>query len=533
MNNNKLRKASSNGSYNMAAYLRISVDDGNNLETLSITNQRDLIKGYLAERSEFTNANIIEYVDDGISGSHMEREAYKQLIADIEQGIIDCIIVKDLSRVGRNLIDVDDLLMNHLVTLNVRFIAIGNGYDSFSSPLSNLELAVINLANQHYNRDLALKSITARNTKSKRGEYLAHPPFGYKKSKKERNKLVIDEEAAGYVRLIFSLAVKGYKTVEIAKILNTQDIPSPSVYKLRNSNNSLCKNVIDPDYCFWTNTSVWSILKNQVYIGSVVANKCKVIGTGERRIIIRPKEEWIIVPNVHEPIISEEDFIKAQLVIQKKKYFDKPEMIFVSKVRCPSCGHSMTRYTKNNPRFKCGTVKVTDRYGCKTHTILQSDIEKVVISAVKAHADVLLDYEEMKLAQIQKSELTSKSLKSMIATEQKAIEVLESSITKIFTSLASGKISKDIFLKKKETINDTLECKRSEIEKWEEQLNNLIEGRSKSENAIADLKHFQALEKLNTEIVELLIDKILIHGEKDIEIVWRGAFGRCEIGLVV
>ena len=145
---------------------------------------------------------------------------------------MDCIIVKDLSRIGRNLLDVDDLLMNYLVMMNVRFIAINDGYDSLKSPLSNLELAIINLANQHYSRDLAEKSKTAKLIKQKKGEYLAHAPFGYKKSETIKNKLVPDDEAAGYVKLIFSLAVEGKRTVEIAQILNEQGIPSPSVYKV-------------------------------------------------------------------------------------------------------------------------------------------------------------------------------------------------------------------------------------------------------------------------------------------------------------
>ena len=137
---------------NMAAYLRISQDDDTDNESLSIKNQREIIKSYIADIDEFKDATLSDYVDDGISGSHSDRDAYKQLIADVERGRVDCIIVKDLSRIGRNLIDVDDLLMNYLVTLNVRFIAINNGYYSFTSPLSNLELAIINLANQHYNK---------------------------------------------------------------------------------------------------------------------------------------------------------------------------------------------------------------------------------------------------------------------------------------------------------------------------------------------------------------------------------------------
>jgi DNA invertase Pin-like site-specific DNA recombinase len=510
---------------NLAFYLRISQDDGADLESCSITNQRELIRSYIAERDEFSGAALTEYIDDGLSGSRSDRDAYMRLMRDIERGAIDCVIVKDLSRIGRNLIDVDDLLMNHLVTRGVRFIAINNGYDSFSSPLSNLELAIINLANQHYNKDLAVKSMTAKNIKSKRGEYLAHAPFGYIKSKTEKNRLVPDDEAAGYVRLIFSLACEGRRTVEIAQILNAQGIPSPSVYKIRNGWANIWTNVIDPDYCFWTNGVIYKLLKNEVYIGTATANKYRVTEPGTGRTAPRPREEWIVVPGAHEPLVSEEDFKKAQIVLQKQIYFDKPEHIFGNKVKCPSCGHAMIHYTRNNPRFKCGTAKMTDHYDCKTHNILQSDIEKIVLAAIRTHADFLIDREEMKLVRLQKSKLTVKDLEGKIAAEVKAVELLEASVTKIFTSLASGRITKDAFLHKKDVINDTIARKRSAIAKWGDQLHSLTEGRAAAENALAELRGLLTLESLNRDVVYTLIDRILVHSENDIEIVWNGTSG--------
>jgi len=339
------------------------------------------------------------------------------------------------------------------------------------------------------------------------------------------------DEAAGYVRLIFALACEGKKTVEIAKILNTQGIPSPSVYKKRNGWSDIWRNVIDPDHCFWTSGVVYKLLKHEVYVGSVVANRFKVTEPSGKRTTTRPREEWIIVPNAHEPLVLEEDFKKAQLVTVKKRYHDEPGHIFGNKIKCPSCGHAMVRYTKSNPRFKCGTVKVTDHYGCKTHTIQQSEIERIVIPAIKAHAHILLDYEEMKLAQIKKSKATTKSLEAKIAAEQKSIEALEAQITKIFTSLASGKITQEVFLQKKGNINDTIERKRLGIEKSTEQLRNLTEGRIQSENVVAELKQFLALEKLDGDIANLLIDRILVYDENDIEIVWCGNFGEDGAGV--
>jgi len=524
MSGNLAKAAYRQGSLNIGAYLRISLEDGADIESLSITNQRELIKSHIAENDEFKGALLTEYIDDGISGSRQDRESYSRLIADVERGLIDCIIVKDLSRIGRSLIDVDDLLMNHLVTLNVRFIAINNGYDSFSSPLSNLELAIINLANQHYNKDLAVKSITAKNIKSKRGEYLAHAPFGYKKSDTEKNKLVPDDEAAGYVRQIFALACEGRRTIEIAQLLNAQGVPSPSVYKTNNGWKNIWTQRLDPDYCFWSNGVIYKLLKNEVYIGTSIANKSKVVEPGTGRTKRRPPEEWIVVPNAHEPLVSEDDFKQAQKVLQKQRYFDTPELVFGKKVRCPACGYAMIHYTKNNPRFKCGTAKLTDHYGCKTHTILQRDIEKIVLAAIRVYVAVLLDNEEMKLAKMQKSKLSVKELETKIATERKSIETLEASVTKIFTSLASGKITKETFIHKKDVINDTIERKRSKIEKWGEQLHNLTDGRAEAETAIAELKQLQEIESLNREIVDLLIDRILVHNEKDIEIIWNGAF---------
>ena len=514
----------STGRYNIAGYLRLSQDDGAEIESNSIKNQREIIKHFIANHAELSGAKYIDYVDDGFSGETTERDDYSRLMDDIERGEIDCVVVKDLSRIGRNLIDVDDLLMNHLVSLNVRFIAINNGYDSFTSPLSNLELAVINLANQHYNRDLAQKSITSKNAKSKRGEYLAHAPFGYKKSATEKNKLVPDDEAAGYVRFIFSLAVEGRRTIEIAQILNAQGIPSPSVYKVRNGWANIWTQVIDPEYCFWTNGVIYKMLKNEVYKGSVVANKYKVDVPGHGRTVPRPREEWIIVPNAHEPLVTEEDFQKAQFVLQKKKYFDSPEHIFGNKVKCPSCGRAMVHYTKNNPRFKCGTAKLTDHYGCKEYTVLQRDIEEIVIAAIRNYVEILLDREELRLAQISKSKATASDLERKIAAEQKSIDLLEASVTKVYTSLAAGKITKEAFVRKREVINDTVARKRSQVERWSESLHSLTIGRKEAEDAINELAPLRALDSLNKEIVDLLIDKILVYSENDIEIVWTGRF---------
>jgi DNA invertase Pin-like site-specific DNA recombinase len=508
--------------YKIALYLRISHEDDTKDESNSIKNQREIIKKYISEQPEFQDAELIDYADDGISGSHTDRAAYQRLMTDIRNGAINCIIVKDLSRIGRNMLDVDDLLMNSLVTLSVRFIAVNNFYDSLSHPLSNLELAIINLANEHYNKDLVIKSKSAILVKQKRGEYLGMPPFGYKKSKTVKNKLVPDDEAAGYVRLIFSLAAEGRRVMEIARILNAQGIPSPAVYLINKGHKNRWPQMIDPEYCFWTNGVLHKLIRNEVYIGKVISNRFQATGTGRGHTVPRPKNEWIVVPGAHEPIVSESDFQKAQLVLPRPKYDHEPDNVFGKKVRCPYCGHAMRRFTKQNPRYKCGTASLTAHYGCRNYSILQKEIETAVTASIRTYAATLIDRKHVKLISFDYEKLSVGALETKIRDENKAIEILESSVTKLFTTFVSGKITQEVFQQKKAVVNETLSRKRRNIEQLSERLKTLTSGRVAVDNAVSELTPLLEIESLNKDIVELLIDKILVHGEKNIEIVWNG-----------
>ena len=511
--------------YTIACYLRISHDDDDRDESNSITNQREMIHAYIAAQGEFTDVCVTDYIDDGKSGENTNRNGYTLLMSDVERGIVDCIIVKDLSRIGRNLLDVDDLLMNHLVTLGIRFIAINNGYDSFKHPLSNLELAIISLANQHYNRDLAQKSMTAKLTKQRRGEYLTLPPFGYKKSMAAKNKLVVDDEAAGYVRLIFSLACESRHTIEIAQILNAQGVPSPSVYKQRNGyKNIWSANAIDPDYCFWTISTLRRLLMNEVYIGKAVSNRHKVAEPGTGRTVPRPKDEWIVVPDMHEPLVSEPDFKKAQLILQRTRCGDAPGHIFANKIRCPSCGHAMPYCSPSNPRFKCATAKLTNHYGCRTHSILQSEITRIVLSSVKSLAATLVERDEIELAILQQSEREKEELGDRIKLESNAVRLLEESITRNFTLLVAEKITTEAFVSKKAVISNAIAQKNTELATLRERLDAIARGEEAAEERLALLRPLLTIEAVDKELVDLLIEKIYVHGEQEIEIVWAGKF---------
>jgi DNA invertase Pin-like site-specific DNA recombinase len=511
--------------YVIANYLRISDQDDKHDESNSITNQRALAHNYIVVHNEFANAKIVDYVDDGISGSHTSRKAYQRLMADIKRGAVHCIIVKDLSRIGRDMIDVDDLLMNYLVMFDIRFIAINNGYDSLKSPLSNLELAVINLCNQHYNRDLAQKSISSKITKMKRGEFLScWALFGYKKSATERNKIIVDEESAKYVRQIFSLAADGNTPSKIAIILNAQDIPTPSEYKKRNGVIGGWKTA-DPDFTFWNNALVGRILHDLRYTGASVHNMVEVKHPGTNRCLKRPMEEWIIVPDAHEPIISKAEYNMAHEAIRKEKSSDIPlDHIFHGKVKCPVCGHTLRRSNPRKPWFKCNTRYFTDHYDCPDCSITQASIETTVLQSIKSLAEVLIDREALKLAAVQQNGISKAEIGNKIKAEQRAVRLLEESVTKNITALVSGKLSQDAFLSKKAIISNTIAQKNAELDRLREQLEAVSTGKTAIEERMSELRMLLTVEKLDRMLVDTLIEKVLVYGENDIEIVWADSF---------
>jgi hypothetical protein len=263
---------------------------------------------------------------------------------------------------------------------------------------------------------------------------------------------------------------------------------------------------------------------NEVHLGKAVSNKFKVTDPCAKHVDPRPREEWIIVPGTHEPLVSEADFKKAQLILPKRRYYDAPEHIFGNKVKCPSCGHAMVRYTRQNPRFKCGTAKVSDHYGCREHTVLQSDLERIVLASVKAYAAALADREELKLIVLQQGESEKAGISDRLRTEENAVRLLEESIARNFTLLVSGKLTKDAFVSKKDAINSVIARKNAGLEKLRERLRELTAGKDEAEERLAELRPMLTIEKVDRALVDVMIDKILVYGEREIEIVWAGRF---------
>ena len=334
--------------FNVAVYIRLSREDGDKEESDSVGNQRKLLTEYVHKKDELILYDV--YIDDGYTGTNFNRPDFQRMIADIEAGKVNCVIVKDLSRFGRDYIDTGRYLERYFPELGVRFISITDGIDSMKQAYDML-LPIKNIFNEQYARDISKKVQTAVKTKQKAGEFIgAFTSYGYKKSPVDKNKLVIDEYAANVVRRIFSLYIQGYGKQRIAKLLNAEGILCPAEYKRAIGLNYNNPNKLDST-TYWSYSTINSILHREMYVGNMVQ------GTKHQRMRSKQKkmdkDKWIIVENTHEPIIDKETWEKAQSLLHKRTReldLETNKNIFAGFVKCGDCGRAMVKTTKNGKK---------------------------------------------------------------------------------------------------------------------------------------------------------------------------------------
>jgi len=307
------------------------------------------------------------------------------MIADIEAGNVNCVIVKDLSRFGRDYIDTGKYLERYFPDHNVRFISITDNIDSISQPYDML-LPIKNIFNEQYARDISKKVHASIQTKQKAGEFIgAFASYGYKKSPSDKNKLIIDTYAAGIVRKIFQLYANGYGKIRIANILNKQDIACPSEYKKMNGENYRNSNRLDST-SYWTYSTINRILQNEIYTGNMVQGK------KSRHIGGRPKtnsqEDWIVVPNTHEAIIDGTTWQKTQDLLKRRTRnldLNANVSIFAGFLKCGDCGRALVKKTRTSKQnstihYYCGTYVRSGKQYCTPHAIPHSVLEKIILN---------------------------------------------------------------------------------------------------------------------------------------------------------
>lgn len=317
---NEPKKKIKEARFLVALYIRLSKEDSGKKNQNTVENQIALLEDYVKDKPDMEIYDI--YIDNGFSGTNFQRPAFHKMMEDVGKNVINCIVVKDLSRFGRSYLEIGDYLEKIFPFLNIRFISVTDNFDTFALAArgngvsQGIEIPLKNIINEVYAKDISRKVGSALENKKKRG--LCHggmAPYGYAKSKTEKGKYEVDEEAAKVVRYIFELRAQGYGYSSIVKLLNEKGIKSPSAYRFEKGivKNEQMKDVL------WKIYAIEDMLRDEVYLGSMVRGKThSALYKGEKRHHV-PREDWIVVPGTHEAIVSKEIFAAAQAVNEKRK----------------------------------------------------------------------------------------------------------------------------------------------------------------------------------------------------------------------
>lgn len=523
--------------WKVALYIRLSKeDDEDKIESNSVTNQRALLQDYLKNKNEFVIYDI--YIDDGYSGTDFNRPNFQRLLNDMKDNKFNTIIVKDLSRLGRNYIEVGNYIEQIFPLFKIRFISINDMIDSYKDPASvnNVIVPFKNLMNDEYCRDISMKIRSAFNTKKRNGDFVgAWAPYGYVKDPKNKYHLIIDEESAQTVKLIFKWALEGKGRNTIAKELNQMGVLNPTGYKQKVLNlnyANLSATSYGSDYA-WTNTTISQILKNRVYVGDMVQCKERVISYKIHKIIKNPKEDWIIVENTHEPIIDRDTFNKIQdLLFSRDSRVEKNGELskFAGHIRCADCKRAMNKKTlssKNRNRdywyYVCSTYRNKSKNLCTKHSIRNDKLEEAVLEAIKLQVSLVIEMEEI-LKEINKSRtvsLRNDNIENNIKRQESELEKNKKLKKLSYEDWKLGVITQkeyieysESYTKKINEIEETLKYLYEEKQKYKTQV--------QSDNSWIDIfKKNKNITELTKEIIDELINCIYIHEGAKITIDFR------------
>ena len=515
--------------WNATLYLRLSRDDGDKEESNSITGQRELLRDYIRNRPEFHEYAV--RIDDGFTGSNFERPDFKKMMEDVKEGRTDCIIVKDLSRFGRNYLDAGEYIEKIFPFLGIRFIAVNDNYDSLAGKNASDDLIIPfkNLINEAYCRDISVKVRTQLEIKRKSGQYIgAFAVYGYMKDEADKNRLVVDEYAADVVRDIFKWKLEGMSPQDIAARLNQSGILSPMEYKKSLGMKFATSFKANPQ-AVWSANAVLRILKNQVYIGVLTQGKETTPSYKVRKRVTKPEDEWTVIPDSHEAIIPREDFDSVQKVLSldtRRSPEDSNVQLFSGMVFCGECGASMVRKTvpsgnKKYVYYVCSAHK-QDK-SCSSHGIRDAALEEVVLETVKQYVRDVVDLDDI-LAMTDTAPLRTaeaQKVQRQLDKKRSEHERLQKLLMSLYENLADGIIDREEYARFKQSYTDrAAECEK-QMDALQESLVQIKEHGGEHREWMAQFRKHQNITELERSIVVALIDRILIYKDNRVEVNFR------------
>lgn len=512
----------------VAKYLRISDEDADTgqaakTESDSIANQRNLLTEFIRRMPEFDGADIIEFCDDGWSGKNFARPAVREMLEQARQGKSQCIVVKDLSRFGRNYLEVGNYISRVFPFLGIRFIAVNDGFDSIRPmDADSLETSFKTLLYDIYSRDISRKVRSAKKMKAAKGEFLSpFAPYGYLKDKERKNHLVIDPETAGTVRRIFHMAADGQNTEQIARILNLEQVPTPMQQKRMAGCPRKWHGIHDDN--FWLRDTVGLILRDERYTGMNIFGKRIRDEIGNTHTVKNDRDKWIAVDNTHDGIVTREEFDRAQA--QMRRYAEHPCRPgcspFRKKVRCGVCGHIMARTGKKKPYYSCHTPRVTDAYACPVERVPEKDLEDAVLKQLRIQALYAVDASRIWEEKRRLKKQDAGSIRKAISKLQESGRVLENHIREIYEKTVFGEMDKAEYLIEKNAASEKRDAIYLKIKELEAELQN-AGADGKLENRYVDsFTKYTEIEKLTVEIVTDVLQEIRVYPGRRLNIVWN------------
>ena len=516
-----------------ALYARLSVED-NGKEADSIENQIALLESYISGCPDLSRVEL--FADNGYTGTNFHRPEFNRMMEAVQSGVIDCIVVKDLSRLGRNYIETSQFIEKICPFYGLRFIAVNDGFDTATvTDTAQMSMALSNIVNDYYAKDISRKVTSALQTKMERGDYIGnYAPHGYCKDPENKNHLVIDPETAPVIRQIFQWRAEGVSYMGINRRLNEAGIPSPGQYRLEHgietNNNRKGRSVL------WNKHMVTEILKNIVYIGHLAQKKgsqCLYAGIPYH---ITGEDEWIVVEHTHEPIISKELFEAVQKINResaersransgKYAYLPREKNIFGKKLTCAECGAVMklhrsfsTKRDKAYFTFKCPTYAEHGSKGCSDVKKRKADLDVTVFSFIKAQMTVFIDMEHtlQSLLAAKTGSVEQGRTRSKRRLLQQKLENKKSILSGLYVDYKEGLLSRQDYLFTRERIDSAIHEIEAELAEQESsKTRGLLTGEMKWKHMV---QKYQNAAELSQEMVEAFVETIKLHKDGSLEI---------------
>ena len=516
-----------------ALYCRISLDDGSQNESMSISNQKLLLKDY-AEKNGMPRYEY--YVDDGYTGRNFNRPSFKRLIADIEAGKIGCVITKDLSRLGRNYIEAGSYIEIFFPKHNVRYIAVTDGVDS----LTRQEMDITpfkNILNDMYSRDISKKVLAGRMTRSRQGKFCGgQPPLGLMRDPEEKGHLILDPDTAPTIRKIFDLALNGWGCMRIAKQLMEDKIPITRV-----KSNTEC----DVNYYSWGSARISHILRNPFYKGAHLVCRTHQKGIRSNTYDIIPREEWEVLEGCHEAIVSPEDWEKVQELIDRRPPIMEGNAcpfynLFHGIIYCATCGKSMqVRYEKvgrtgknrftgeerepiDKAYYICQTYNRLGKDACTSHKVEARDLYNLVLKDIQELAAMALkDVESFYQRISSRMERRYLADASEMEKERERLEARNREIDDMFLNLytdkAKGILSEQRFVKLTAAMEREQEENQKQLKELALSLRRSNEQESDVRTFIREIRQYATIQELDEGILNRLISRILVGEVKKVD----------------